>query len=186
MEDSLPLSVEDPQDHYINSQMEERIVGSENSEPLMNKNTIENFFDTEGILMRIEKTLRGFQMKDGKWLKVCHPIANDEFINMMMNSLRSVINPENMISIMSADQVNTILMEKNNEFIYACLDEESVDEDDFEYLVNLHDHTLELFLGHVIHGHGSKVVRQISGSLYYPEDKNLKKRPTFVDLMKSG
>lgn len=185
MTEDLPVSTESIESEYYNPQIDERVVSSEVSEPLMNKTTIENFFDTEGILLRIEKTLRGFQKKGDKWIKAGDPITRDEFINMMMNSLRSIINPENMISILSVDQVNDLLMEKNNEFIYACLDEESVGEDEIEYLVNLHDHTMQIFLGHVLQGHGSKVVRQISGNLYYPDNEGVKKKPTFTDLMRS-
>lgn len=172
------------EDYTYNSQEEERGAIQGNSESMMSKSTIENFFDTEGILLRIEKTLRGFQKKEDLWVKVGLPIARDEFINMMMNSLRSIINPENMISVLTEDTIRELLLEKNYEFIFACHDEMSISEDDFEYLVNLHDHTMQLFLGHLLEGHGSKVVRQISGSLYYPEQKKEKAAFSFGDALR--
>ncbi len=83
-------------------------------ESVIEKPTIDKFYDTENILYSLEKTFRGFQKKEGKWVYITRPIARDEFINLTINSLRSVINPENIISKKSAEEVEIILLENRD------------------------------------------------------------------------
>jgi len=132
-------------------------------EPIAEKPTIDNFFDTENILHSLEKTFRGYQKQNKKWVYVTRPIARDEFINLTINSLRSVINPENIISKKSAEEIEIILLEKNLEFIDLCEDESmyTLNGDYFESIVNIFDHSLELFMGLVQGGHGAETLKQI-------------------------
>lgn len=132
-------------------------------EPITEKPTIDNFFDTENILYSIEKTFRGYQKQNGKWVYVTRPIARDEFINLTINSLRSVVNPENIITKKSAEEIEIILLEKNLEFIDLCEDESiyTLNGDYFESIINIYDHTLELFMGLVEGGHGAETLKQI-------------------------
>ncbi len=134
-------------------------------ESIAEKPTIDNFFDTENILHSIEKTFRGYQKQNGRWVpKLSKPIARDEFINLTINSLRSVINPENIITKKSAEEVEIILLEKNLEFIDVVQDESPFSpqlELYFESVVNIHDHALELFMGLVQGGHGAQTLKEI-------------------------
>lgn len=178
---------EAPQDPYKENYSEEDLDtyqgnNGSSSESLVNKSTIENFYATEDILHRIEKSARGYQIRDGDWVKVSEPIARDEFIDMMMNSLRSIINPNFILSQLTEDEIKEILMEKNEEFIDACNDEPTLDEDNVEYAINLHDIPLQIFLGQVKDGHGSKVLRQISGQLYVKDDAGKKNGGGFGDV----
>lgn len=136
-----------------------------NSETIAEKPTIDNFFDTENILYSIEKTFRGYQKQNNKWIPLLsEPIARDEFINLTINSLRSVINPENIISKKSAEEIEIILLEKNLEFIDVVQDESPYSpqiELYFESIVNIYDHSLELFMGLVQGGHGAQVLKEI-------------------------
>ncbi len=133
------------------------------AESITEKPTIDNFFDTENILHSLEKTFRGYQKQNNKWVYVTRPIARDEFINMTINSLRSVINPENIISKKSAEEIEIILLEKNLEFIDLCEDESryTLNGDYFESIVNIFDHSLELFMGLVQGGHGAQTLKEI-------------------------
>lgn len=137
----------------------------EQGEPIAEKPTIDKFFDTENILYSLEKTFRGYQKKDGKWVPLLsEPIARDEFINLTINSLRSVINPENIISKKSAEEIEIILLEKNLEFIDVVEDESPYSPQldiYFESIVNIYDHSLELFMGLVQGGHGAETLKQI-------------------------
>lgn len=133
------------------------------AEKIQDKPTIDNFFDTENLLYSLEKTFRGFQKQNKTWVYVTRPIARDEFINLTINSLRSVINPENIISKKSAEEIEIILLEKNLEFIDLCEDESiyTLNGDYFESIVNIFDHTLELFMGLVQGGHGAQTLKEI-------------------------
>ena len=134
-------------------------------ESIVDKPTIDGFFDTENILYSMEKTMRGYQKQNGKWIPLLSdPIARDEFINLTINSLRSIINPENIITKKSAEDVETILLEKNLEFIDVVQDESPFSpqiELYFESIVNMHDHAIELFMGLVQGGHGAETLKQI-------------------------
>lgn len=152
-------------------------------EPIEEKPTIDGFFDTENILYSIEKTFRGYQKQNKKWVYVTRPIARDEFINLTINSLRSVINQENIISKKSAEDVEIILLEKNLEFIDLCEDESiyTLNGDYFESIVNIYDHTLELFMGLVEGGHGADTLKQIYAGVARSIDDihNQKENSTF-------
>ena len=135
------------------------------SENIVDKPTIDGFFDTENILYSMEKTMRGYQKQNGKWIPLLSdPIARDEFINLTINSLRSIINPENIITKKSAEDVEMILLEKNLEFIDVVQDESPFSpqiELYFESIINMHDHAIELFMGLVQGGHGAETLKQI-------------------------
>ncbi len=154
-----------------------------NAEPITEKPTIDNFFDTENILYSIEKTFRGYQKQNLKWVYVTRPIARDEFINITINSLRSVINPENIISKKSSEEIEIILLEKNLEFIDLCEDESryTLNGDYFESIVNIYDHTLELFMGLVEGGHGADTLKQIYAGVArdISDTHNVKENSTF-------
>lgn len=134
-------------------------------ETIIDKPTIDGFFDTENILYSMEKTMRGYQKQNGKWVPLLSdPIARDEFINLTINSLRSIVNPENIITKKTAEDVEMILLEKNVEFIDVVEDESPYSpqiEIYFESLINMHDHILELFLGLVVGGHGAQTLKEI-------------------------
>jgi len=134
-----------------------------NGESIQEKPTIDKFYDTESILYSLEKTFRGYQKKGDKWVKLrgIKEIARDEFINVTINSLRSVINSENIISKKTAEEIEIILLEKNLEFIDLCEDEMTLDEDYFETVINIYDHALELFMGLVQGGHGAQTLKEI-------------------------
>ena len=139
-------------------------------ESMVSKGTIESIYNTEDILYRVEKAARGFQIIDGEWKQISDPIARDEFISMMINSMRSIINPNFMTTKLTADEAKELLMEKNEEFIDACNDEPTLDEDYVEYAINLHDISLQLFMGQVVEGWGAKNLRQLSAQIFAKDE----------------
>lgn len=175
--DQPPLPEEDP--IYSNPD-------STHTEELIGKTTIENFFDTEGIIQRLEKSMRGYQIRDGEYVKVGDELAQDSFIDKTINSLRSVINPYSMISKMSEDDIKDLLMEKMDDFIESALDEPSVGEDDITHIIDLVDHSLQIFMGHLREGHGSKILRQLGGNLYVPDKEQENKSYTLGSMFSFG
>jgi len=136
-------------------------------EKVGDKPTIDNFFDTEALLASVEKTMKGFQKKGGEWVYDSSPKASSEFINMMINSLRSVINPQNMVSSINEQDSEFLLLEKNKEFIFKVYEEPSIEDEDVETIINIFDHSLELFMGQVKNGFGARTLRQISAAVSY-------------------
>jgi hypothetical protein len=145
-----------------------------NNEGINEKPTIDNFFNTEQLLQDIEKTMKGFQKKGGEWSYTTLPKSRDNFINTTMNSLRSVINQQNMISKMGADEIKNLLLEKNYEFIFLIYDESSVEDEDVETAINIFDHALQLFMGQVEDGHGARTFKQVSAAVAYETEARQK------------
>lgn len=167
--------------------------GVVSGESIPDKPTIDKFYDTENILYSIEKTFRGYQKQNNQWVYVTKPIARDEFINLTINSLRSVINPENIISKKTAEEIEVILLEKNLEFIDLCEDEVTLEEDYFEAVVNIYDHSLELFMGLVQGGHGAQTLKEIYAgvansmdSFHNNDDSTFKLRVGDKELINMG
>jgi len=180
-DDILDESNLEEEDNYSSDDSAYYGRDSDMNEDVSSVVTTEAFFKTEEILYSLEKHFRGYQKINGKWVYKNKPIARDEFINMIMNTLRSILNPANMISNMSAEDLAFVLMEKNYEIIYACLEEPTLDEDDFEYVINVCDHTMQLFVGHLVDGHGSKVARQMSANIYHDEAVKQERKRSFLD-----
>lgn len=156
-------------------------VSGVSNEDVTTRPATEAFFLTEDMLYSIEKHFRGFQKIDGKWIYKNQPIARDEFINQLMNTLRSVINPANMISKMNEQDLAFVMLEKNTEIIWSALEEPTLDEDDIEYVINVCDHTMQLFIGHLINGHGSTVARQMSANIYQDVAREEQKKKSIFD-----
>lgn len=140
---------------------------SSGGESILDKPTIDNFFNTEQLLQEIEKTMKGYQKKDSKWVYCTQPKARDEFINSMINRLRSVINQQNMVSYTTEDQAKFLLLEKNYDFIFSVFEEPTIADEDVESIINIYDHALEIFMGHVIQGFSSRTLRQIAAAVSY-------------------
>lgn len=128
--------------------------------------TIDTFFYTEALLLDIEKSMSGYRKKNKEYYYVGPPVARTHFINTTINALRSVINPQNMLSSMTEADIEIILLEKNKEFIYLIWDEPSVWEEMVEPLINMFDHALQLFMGLVAGGFGSESIRQMTSAMY--------------------
>lgn len=148
-------------------------------ESIVEKPTIDNFFNTEQLLQEVEKTMKGYQKKEGKWVYATTPKARDAFINSMMNRLRSVINQQNMISRMEKDEAYFLLLEKNKDFIFSVYDEPSIDDDDVESVINIYDHAMQIFMGQVIQGFGARTLRQIAAAVSYEVDEGKKDESLF-------
>ena len=131
----------------------------ESNEGILDKASIDVLVDTKGHLKALDKQFRGFVERDNQWEKTSQELARDLYIDKMVGGLRSIINPLNLYTYKSEEEVEKILLEKNEEFIKTSLDEETVDEEDIWTMVNIYDHALETFMGHIAKGHGSLVLR---------------------------
>lgn len=161
----------------------------ERGESIVEKPTADVLFDTKSHLKALEKQFRGFIERDEHWEKTSEELARDSFIDKMVGGLRSIINPINLYTYKSEEEVETILREKNEEFIKGALDEATVADEDLTTMVNIFDHALETFMGHIAKGHGSLVIRDIfSGGNQgnVPEKKNESIKDTIGGLFQFG
>jgi len=163
---------EETQSDNLNFTEDDIIQGSTN-ESIRESNILDTIFSPEELLYNLEKTMRGYQKENGEWVYKNKPLARSQFISKMVNSLRSIINSQNIASRKEIDAINIILLEKAKEFTFLVFDEESIVEEDTESVLNLHDHALEMFMGIVEGGMGNSTLRQMSANLYVKDDTNV-------------
>ena len=150
----------------VNDYPEEETVLQGSNETVSREATIDKVFNPEGFLYSIEKTMRGYQQIDNEWVYKNKPLASSSFISKMINSLRSIINTGSAISSKDSEEINFILLEKAKEFTFLVYDEPSIDEEDTESILNIHDHALQMFMGLVEGGKGNSTLRQIAAAVF--------------------
>ena len=114
----------------------DNIDEEENSNPVSgngvgidDKPAMQKIWNPEENIIELEMTWKGYVKKGDEWLPNSkNAKARDEFINSTVNSIRSVINPTNMISKMGDEAIEYLLLEKNLEFAYAMHDEPTIDD----------------------------------------------------------
>ncbi len=171
----LDPSSEIPEDEDLDYTSE-----SVQGEAIPSLNSVDRFFDTETLLFHLKMTLFGHVTIGDKYVPTGKGLARTVVINKFINSLRTIINTENMLSFKTDDEINTILLEKAKEHIFSLYDEESVDEQDFEHIVNILDHPCEMFMGIVKSGEGSETARQtLTGNYQRLNDRKEEYKPAF-------
>jgi len=140
-----------------------------------NLNSVDRIFNTESLLYSIRKTLLGWEFSDNEWKaprEGTNPVATTETINKIINSMRSIIHTSAMLSSKTDDEINFDMLEINKMVIFNLYDDIMVDENDFEYIVNLVDHTIGMFMGIIKGGEGSESARQILSGTYLRLNEN--------------
>jgi len=149
---------------------EDNIISGSRNEAVRESSILDRVFNTESLLYDLEKTMRGYTKTDGKWVYSGRPLARSVFISRTVNSLRSIISSEFIISAKNIDEINFILLEKAKEFTFSVFDEPSIDEEDVEGILNIHDHALQMFMGIIEGGRGNSTLRQISASIFHKDE----------------
>ena len=136
------------------------------------KAILDLLLDTEIILKNLQRNMEGREHVNGVWKQTRLPIARDEVIAQIINSLRSIINPSNSFSYLEESQAKMSIYEKIIEFEYLAVEEPTIDNKDYETLINMCDHSLELFYGKVIDGHLTTALKDIfAGTNTQKEEK---------------
>jgi len=148
---------------------------------IQNLNSVDRFFNTESLLYHIKMSLLGYRVDNGRYVNTGQGLARTPVVEKLINSLRSVINTENMLSrFQDEDDANTVLLEKCKECIYALYDDPTVDESDFEHMVNMLDHPMQLFVGIIQSGQGSESARQmLTGNYQNLQNQSNNSQPLF-------
>lgn len=140
---------------------------SDSNERQLEKPTLDKLFDVKVYLKSLEKQFKGFIERDNRWEKISPELARDVFIdNMVINGLRAIITEHNIYSYLSEEDAETILREENIKFIKSVLNERTVETPtELRLMVEIYDHALQTFMGLPTKGHGSVVLRDVSGGL---------------------
>jgi len=154
----------------IEEEDDDGIIKGNGNESVRESSLLDRVFNTEDLLYDLEKTMRGFTKIDGKWVYSGRPLARSVFISRTINSLRSIISSEFIISSKTTEEINFILLEKAKEITFSVYDEPSIDEEDVEGILNIHDHALQMFMGIVEGGRGNSTLRQISANIFHKEE----------------
>lgn len=131
-----------------------------------NIEVIKKFYDSELLLEFIEKTLRGYIWKDNKFVKMINgELASDDYINLHMTSLKSLINQSNKLTKLTLEEAEEILLGNYVEISYKIEEEESIDSSDTEIILNhCYDIPARLHIFSLINGDSSKIFQKIHTS----------------------
>lgn len=120
---------------------------------------LKQLFSTNDRIEILRRCLRGETPKgDGTWIKLPKELAGDNFINKQISSVRAIINDTNTFTKKNDKECKKILHDSVESFLLDAHDDETVDTKDIRTLSKIYEHALELFLGLVEFGHGSKVL----------------------------
>jgi len=154
-------------------EQQEEILNSfepdEENEVIDNENAQSNItakdFDPERVLYMIKKSLMGFERRGDYWVRVSEPLARSEFILLYVNSLRSLINFNNLFSPITPDEASLEILETLKEMTYSAVDY-GVKEEHIETLINMYDTLKNSFYGIRINGRGIENIKQVLISVY--------------------
>jgi len=181
---------EDDEDIFQQDILEQDEITEESNttegEHSTDKSSMEKLIDTKTHLKALEKQFKGFVERDLRWEKISDEIATNKFIDKMIGGLRSIINPFTIYTYLDESETEKILLEKNEEFIRFCVDEESIDDpNDMTLMVNIYDHALQTFLALATKGHGSIFLRDIGGGLSQGIEHQKDKKKSMLDGLSS-
>lgn len=138
---------------------------NEPGEKFRDKSILEAVLDRERPLKTLQRRLEGKEEVNGEWKQVRLPRARDEIISLIIISLSSVISSSHSFADIDPDKAKVIIYEKILEFEYLAVEEVTIKEEDFETIINICDHALELFFSSIENGHMTNALKDIfSGS----------------------
>ena len=156
----------DIEEDYIDEAPDEDYsLGDAKSSENVNSNISASDFDPERVLYDIKKVFNGFDKRDREWVRVSEPLARSEFINLYINSLRSLVNFHNLFSQTSGDEAAFNMLESLKEITYAAVDY-GILEEHIETFINIYDTLKNTFYGIIISGRGTENVKQVLTSVY--------------------
>lgn len=145
---------------------------------------ISKMTSTDKRYLNLWYQLRGYA-PDGKgnWKKG-KELSGEEFANKTVASFSSIVNDTNSITRKSSDEVKRILHDAVETFIRDAHTDETVEDNDISVLSKIFEHNLELFLGLVEGGHGSKVITALMTGQKLELNAPAKQDSSFMDYLK--
>lgn len=122
---------------------------------------IEKLTNTSIRYLNLWRQLRGFAPDGrGSWKKG-KELSGEEFANKTVASFSAVVNDTNTLTKKPFKECQRILHDSVETFAMDTYWDETIEDNDVFVLTKTYEHNLELFLGLVEGGHGSKVLSSI-------------------------
>lgn len=170
------------QEEYQESEIEQEHIGESQSME-QKQSLIEKLTNTSIRYLNLWRQLRGYA-PDGKgnWKKA-KELSGEEFANKAVASFSAVVNDTNTLTKKPFAECRRILHDAVETFIMDAYWDETIEDNDVFVLAKTYEHNLELFLGLVDGGHGSKVLSSImtGQKLDVEQDKS---NDSFMDYLK--
>ena len=146
---------------------------------------ISKLTSTDKRYLNLWYQLRGYA-PDGKgnWKKG-KELSGEEFANKAVASFSSIVNDTNSITKKSEKECKRILHDAVETFIRDAHIDETIEDSDISVLSKIFEHNLELFLGLVENGHGSKVITALmTGQKLDMNNESKKPEESFMDYLR--
>ena len=157
----------------------------ERGEAISNRETlVSEIFETKERLEKLKHRWRGDIEINGHWIHKFDPMASDKFINKEISNAESIIDTINSFTKKDATECKRILKDAVDAFILDCVNDESVDVRDIRTMSKSFEHSLELFLGLVEFGHGSKVLTNSLAGLNFKDPEQGQKKGGVAEWIK--
>lgn len=140
---------------------------------------IETLFNTKDRLIRTFKSWRGETLNKNN----TKPLAGNRFLNTQISAMAAVIDTTNGISRKTDLECKRILHDAVEAEILDMVNDPTMRDIDMRTFSKIYEHSLELFLGLVEYGHGSKVLKDVSAGLNTPEEQKEEKKGLFSSLL---
>lgn len=136
-------------------------------ERAVEKPTSEMFYNVTPYIYDLKMMLLGYSNKNGEYIPTSHAKMRTEFIETMLEQVKSVLATHNFNSYIKDEEINNILIQQNYAFIRILRNEPSIKSpSDVEAIGVFFDVTLELFIKSLKDGKGAEGVRQSIGGVY--------------------
>lgn len=149
----------------VEEEQEDYSIEPQETQEGVNSQVTASDFDPERVLYDIKKSLMGFDKRGEKWVRISEPVAVSDFINLYINSIRSLVNFHNLFSVTTGDEAGFNMLESLKEITFAAVDY-GITEEYIETLVNIYDTLKNTFYGIIIEGRGTENVKQVLTSVY--------------------
>lgn len=139
------------------------------------ESVIETLFNSKDRLIRTYKSWRGESLNKNN----TKPLAGNKFLNKQISAMASVIDTTNGITKKTDLECKRILHDAVEAEILDMVNEPTMQEIDMRTFSKIFEHSLELYLGLVEFGHGSKVLKDVSAGLNTPDSPKEEKKTLF-------
>lgn len=160
----------DTEEEDIDTSNEEDKIQYGSSESAGSPELYLKFYDPEIVLDYIKKTLEGKTLIKDEFVKTDIALARTEIINMVINRIRSIMNSVFIMSDKTPDEMKYNIMEANKGLVDFMLNDCTIRPENAQYIIDLMDHTLDMFRGIVQGGRGANKAIQLLHGIYDPKN----------------
>jgi len=164
---------DESEENYEDDQSEEETLSEKynnstlEGERAYEKPTSDMFYNVNPYIYDLKMMLLGKSSINGRYVQTGHAKMRTEFIETMLEQVKSVLATHNFNSYVKDEEINNILIQQNYAFIRILRNEPSIKSpSEVESIAVFFDVTLELFIKSLKDGKGAEGVRQSMSGVY--------------------